>query len=55
MGRKGETAYVEYQMAQISTHRLDGLECCVEVRKIAGFELGMKYLAIHYDLKCAAA
>jgi hypothetical protein len=42
-------------MGQSSTHRLDLFEDCVEVRKIAGSELGMKCLPIHDDLKCAAA
>jgi len=40
---------------QMSTHRLDGFEDCVKVREIASLELGMKYLPIHDDLKCAAA
>ena len=38
-----------------STHRLDGFENCVEVRKIAGSKLGMKCLPIHDNLKCASA
>jgi len=42
-------------MGQISTHRLDGFEDRVEVRKISRSELGMKCLPIHDDLKCAAA
>ena len=40
---------------RISTNRLDVFENCVEVGKIAGSELGIKYLPIHDNLKCAAA
>jgi len=36
-------------------HRLYGFEDCVEVGKITGFELRIKCLPIHDDLKCASA
>jgi hypothetical protein len=38
---------------QVSAHRLDSLENCIEVGEISGFKLRVKCLAIHDDLKCA--